>query len=169
MSTTKMGGGITHEDAAHEVRAEIFKAFPGLDPQMVRVDVLAGASMVDVTFPAYQAAKEWANIEVKVESSSPFTVPFGNHAQIRYGLSIVTKDSGFETKPDCVFAHLPTLIQYLKRLFPAQAGDQPAQTRIAELEAGRIDAARALLKTGTPQKGGPKDTLSPTGEPEGQG
>ena len=120
---------VNHEDAAHEVRTEILKAFPDLDPHLVRVDVLTGASMVDVTFPAYQAAQEWANIEVKVESSSPFTVPFGNHASVRYGFSIVNKDSGFGTKPDCMFAHVPTLIVYLKRCFPraAQNPEVPSQ------------------------------------------
>ena len=122
---------VTHVEHANGLRAAILLTFSGLKPDDIKVDELAGVSMVDVHFPAYAESREWLNIIVSVDN-------FGHPA---YGLSVIdSNETGFESHADCMFAHVPTMLKYVVRLFPLQA-EGPADEEVEKFRAFMADHA----------------------------
>jgi hypothetical protein len=100
-----------HRECAVELKAELHQAFPSLTYDQIRLDGGGGGStMVDINLGL---KNEWVCIEVKTTLSY--------HA-VQYGFSIMDKDSGYGEGPDCEFGHIPTMIKYMKRLFPNLPG-----------------------------------------------
>lgn len=107
----------TLQGHANELMAAIHTLFPSLLPAMIRVESLTCVCMVDVVLPAYQARNEWVNVVVH---ESIYTTESTHINRITYGFSIVDNEAGYGDGADCIFGDIPTLLKYMKRLFPLQ-------------------------------------------------
>lgn len=103
----------SHLEVATDLKAKILLAFTSLKTDDVRIDELHGVSMVDVRFPG-EPLGEFVNITV-------YVTPV-----VRYGFTIVDKDTGIGCGADCGFHEEAMMLKYMKRLFPLQASGDKA-------------------------------------------
>jgi hypothetical protein len=98
-----------HAEAGAVLEKAVKEAFP---TATTRLEELAGSACLDVFLPEYKPREEWANIFVRIVDKRP-----------EYGFSIVDKDTGYGSGCDCVFGHIPTLVKFMKRIFPDMGPD----------------------------------------------